>query len=173
MMRHDLKTALDILELPNYIKTSAYVRRNESLPLRNLDKLDLNADSVIRLERRVNVCYVRACVLKLDDADWFALKKGSDFVHDHAHHVGSEILLPLECRMKVRLLDRNGGKLYRTIREVCRIFICYWWNNIVTGILIWMGDKCHFCLCWWRLTPFLWWYKCFLTRAMNLFVSYN
>ncbi|XP_052256994.1 uncharacterized protein LOC127862080 isoform X2 [Dreissena polymorpha] len=122
MMRHDLKTAIDILELPNYIKTSAYVRRDESSPLRNLDRLELNADSVIRLERRLNVCYVRACVLKLDDADWFALKKGSDFVHDHAHHVGSEILLPLECRIKVRMLDRNGGKLYRTVREIAADF---------------------------------------------------
>jgi len=116
LVKYDLKTAVDVLGLPTCVKTSRY--RTTSVCHHVVLDAQLSANSVLRLEKRVNVCYVRVKVLPLDDVSWYLMKKGQEFVRAREAYEGQEVLVPLRCQTRVRLLDRTGGKLYHSVKEV-------------------------------------------------------
>ncbi|WAR22326.1 hypothetical protein MAR_016300 [Mya arenaria] len=122
-MRYDLKTALDIVDLPCDVKTTRYLRNKRTTQTECQIKSQLDAGTVIRLEKRLRVYYVKARVLKLDKRH--VINKAPEFVTKHKLHVGKEILIPLQGRTRVRLVDKTGERLYHTVREVAEDFPSY------------------------------------------------
>lgn len=128
VLRYDLKTALDILGLPCHVQVADdQLTTNDSRLSRQLRGNDgdigavdtgLSLPNIIRIEKKICTCYVRARVLDIDDVEWFIFKKGVDYYKQHSKFVNKEILIALDCSSKVRLKDKGGGKIYTTIREV-------------------------------------------------------
>lgn len=121
VLKYDLRTALDVLGLPCNVQVA-----EDELPTSYRDLCgtgyarDVRRPCVrtIRLEKKICTCYVRARVLDIDDVDWFICKKGREYYKQRSRFVNREILISLDCSSKVRLSDKDGGKLYTSIREV-------------------------------------------------------
>lgn len=121
VLRYDLRTALDVLGLPCNVQVAG----DELMPsyrdqceIGHARDVGRQCVKTLRLEKKICTCYVRARVLDIDDVEWFIYKKGREYYKQHSRFVNREILISLDCSSKVRLSEKDGGKLYTSIREV-------------------------------------------------------
>ena len=120
VLRYDLPTAIDVLGLPCLVKLS---ENDVDTIFHGVTGNSASGEYQVKFEKTFSFFTVRARVCELNDIDWFTMCKGEEFVAQHRRLVGTEFLIPMDYKGKIRLADRTENREYRSITEVI-VFIC-------------------------------------------------